>query len=166
VSVEVSSATSGPSSFSGPSKAAWQDVAAEGSLGEALPHDVELSPDQLRSLYRLMALSRRVDRQAINLTRQGALGVFASSHGQEAAQVGSVFALEAGLAALRWLAAGYGYEITGVDVWAAYSHTIKAAERIGRRDEVRERIRTFVAGRRFLVEVLGRELGLIGKGMT
>ena len=76
-----------------------------------------------------------------------------------------VFALQAGLAALRWLAAGYGYQITGVDVWAAYSHTINAAERIGRRDEVRERIRTLVAGRRFLVEVLGRELGLIGKGI-
>jgi 2-oxoisovalerate dehydrogenase E1 component alpha subunit len=76
-------------------KAAWQDVAAEGSLGEPLPHDVDLSTEQLRSLYRLMALSRRVDRQAINLTRQGALGVFASSHGQEAAQVGAVFALEA-----------------------------------------------------------------------
>jgi 2-oxoisovalerate dehydrogenase E1 component alpha subunit len=75
-------------------KGAWQDVAAEGSLGESLPHDVDLTTDQLRSLYRLMALSRRVDRQAINLTRQGALGVFASSHGQEAAQVGAVFALE------------------------------------------------------------------------
>jgi len=76
-------------------KAAWQDVADEGSLGESLQHDVDLSTEQLRSLYRLMALSRRVDRQAINLTRQGALGVFASSHGQEAAQVGAVFALEA-----------------------------------------------------------------------
>src|SRR5665811_223500 len=91
----VSSATSGPSSFPGLSQAAWQDVAAEGVLSAAQPHDVELSHDQLRALYRLMALSRRVDRQAINLTRQGALGVFASSHGQEAAQVGSVFALEA-----------------------------------------------------------------------
>jgi 2-oxoisovalerate dehydrogenase E1 component alpha subunit len=76
-------------------KAAWQDVAAEGSLGESLQHAVDLSNEQLRSLYRLMALSRRVDRQAINLTRQGALGVYASSHGQEAAQVGAVFALEA-----------------------------------------------------------------------
>jgi 2-oxoisovalerate dehydrogenase E1 component alpha subunit len=94
VSVEVSSAASEPSSFPGPSKAAWQDVGAGGALTDALPHDVDLSHDQLRSLYRLMALSRRVDRQAINLTRQGALGVFASSHGQEAAQVGSVFALE------------------------------------------------------------------------
>jgi 2-oxoisovalerate dehydrogenase E1 component alpha subunit len=76
-------------------KAAWQDVAAEGSLCESLQHAVDLSSEQLRSLYRLMALSRRVDRQAINLTRQGALGVYASSHGQEAAQVGAVFALEA-----------------------------------------------------------------------
>ena len=41
-----------------------------------------------------MALGRRVDRQAINLTRQGALGVYASSLGQEAAQVGAAFALE------------------------------------------------------------------------
>jgi pyruvate dehydrogenase E1 component alpha subunit len=74
--------------------AAWQDVAAEGSLGDALDHDIALTHEQLRSLYRLMALSRRVDRQAINLTRQGALGVFASSQGQEAAQVGAVFALD------------------------------------------------------------------------
>ncbi len=95
MSVEVSSAATGPSSFPGLPRAAWQDVAAEGALGAAETHDVDLSAAQLRSLYRLMVLSRRVDRQAINLTRQGALGVFASSHGQEAAQVGAVFALEA-----------------------------------------------------------------------
>ena len=88
MSVEVSSTASGPSSFPGLSKAAWQDVAAEGALSEPAPHEVDLTHEQLRALYRLMALSRRVDRQAINLTRQGALGVFASSHGQEAAQVG------------------------------------------------------------------------------
>ena len=116
MSVEVSSAASGPSSFPGLPKAAWQDVAAEGALGASLPHDVDLSADQLRSIYRLMALSRRVDRQAINLTRQGALGVFASSHGQEAAQVGAVFALEAD----DWLFPTYretvGTFARGVDV--------------------------------------------------
>ena len=73
--------------------ATWREVAPEGSLRESGNQAIALDRDQLRSLYRLMALSRRVDRQAINLTRQGALGVFASSHGQEAAQVGSVFAL-------------------------------------------------------------------------
>jgi len=36
------------------------------------------------------------------------------------------FAVEAGLAALRWLVAAHGYEITGADVWAAYANTMKA----------------------------------------
>ena len=76
-----------------------------------------------------------------------------------------VFALEAGLAALRWLGEGFGYEVSGVDVWAAYSHTINAAERVGRCDEVRERVRILVTGHRFLVEVLGRDLGLTGKAV-
>ncbi|GAC1337901.1 MAG: pyruvate dehydrogenase (acetyl-transferring) E1 component subunit alpha [Candidatus Dormibacteria bacterium] len=75
-------------------RAVWQEVAAEGALQEPVGRAVELSDQRLRALYRLMALGRRVDRQAINLTRQGALGVFASSLGQEAAQVGAVFALE------------------------------------------------------------------------
>jgi hypothetical protein len=69
------------------------------------------------------------------------------------------FALEAGLAALRWLAQGYGYEVTGADVWAAYSHTIQAAERLGRRDEVRKCIRELVPTAGFVADVLGRELG-------
>jgi tetratricopeptide (TPR) repeat protein len=68
------------------------------------------------------------------------------------------FALQAGFAAIRWLAEGYGFEISGADVWAAYSHTLKAAEQIGRRDEVRERIRTLVANKGFVAQVLGKEL--------
>ena len=117
MSVEVSSAASGPSSFPGPVEGRLAGRRRRrGPERAALPHDVDLSHDQLRSLYRLMALSRRVDRQAINLTRQGALGVFASSHGQEAAQVGSVFALEAD----DWLFPTYretvGTFARGVDV--------------------------------------------------
>jgi hypothetical protein len=76
------------------------------------------------------------------------------------------FALEVGLAALRWLGERYGYEVTAADVWAAYSHTINATERVALRDEVRERIRAVVANRGFVTEVLGRELGLTGKGVT
>ena len=68
------------------------------------------------------------------------------------------FALQAGFTAIRWLAEGYGFEIIGADVWAAYSHTLKAAEKIGRRDEVRERIRTLVANKGFVAQVLGKEL--------
>jgi hypothetical protein len=70
------------------------------------------------------------------------------------------FALGAGLAALYWLEKGYGYEITGADVWAAYSDTIKAADRLDRRDEVRERVRAMVANKGFVAQVLGRELAL------
>jgi 2-oxoisovalerate dehydrogenase E1 component alpha subunit len=96
--------------------ATWQEVAPEGHLTDAGAQAVSLDGDHMRSLYRLMALSRRVDRQAINLTRQGALGVFASSHGQEAAQVGAVCALEAD----DWLFPSYrdtvGTFARGVDI--------------------------------------------------
>ena len=75
-----------------------------------------------------------------------------------------VFAVQAGLAALRWLVEGCGYEITSADVWAAYAHTMKAAEKAGRTAEVRDRIRMLVAsetyGERFVSRILSRELGL------
>jgi len=74
------------------------------------------------------------------------------------------FAIEAGLAALRWLVEGYGYEITSLDVWAAYNHTVKSAEYGGCKVETIERIRQRVAGEifgeRIVNKVLGRELGL------
>ena len=74
------------------------------------------------------------------------------------------FAVEAGMAALRWLVHGYGYEITGLDVLNAYSHTIKAAENAGCADEARRRIHELVArttsGESFVTEVLGRHLAL------
>jgi hypothetical protein len=73
------------------------------------------------------------------------------------------FALEVGLAALNWLDKGYGYEITVADVWRAYSHTMKAAEHLGRCDEARERIRGLAANDSFVIRVLGRELALGGK---
>ncbi len=45
--------------------------------------------EQIRGFYHDMVLSRRVDAEATALQRQGELGVWASSLGQEAAQVGS-----------------------------------------------------------------------------
>ena len=68
------------------------------------------------------------------------------------------FAIEAGLAALRWLAEGCGYEVTGADVWAAYSRTIEAAERLGRRHEIHTRIQGLVPATGFVARVLAREL--------
>ena len=74
------------------------------------------------------------------------------------------FAVGAGLLALHWLVQGYGYEITGADVWAAYASTMKAAEKNGSVADTRERIKTLVAGEtlgeRFVTKMLGRELGL------
>ena len=74
------------------------------------------------------------------------------------------FALEAGLAALRWLVEGYGYEITSLDVLDAYSHAMRAAQNIERADETQQRIHDLTAretfGERFVAKVLGRQLGL------
>jgi 2-oxoisovalerate dehydrogenase E1 component alpha subunit len=64
--------------------------------GERVHHpdyDVELTPDQLRGLYRDLVLVRRVDTEATALQRQGELGLWAQCVGQEAAQVGSGRAL-------------------------------------------------------------------------
>ena len=54
---------------------------------------VDLDDAQLLELYRLMVMARQIDAQAITLQRQGQLGVYASLRGQEAAQIGSAFAL-------------------------------------------------------------------------
>lgn len=73
------------------------------------------------------------------------------------------FALGAGLLALHWLLKGYGYEITGADVWAAYSKTIAAGQLTGRGAEVRERIRQMIKNEGqggFVRSILDRELDL------
>ena len=50
---------------------------------------LEISPAELQSLYRDMALVRRADREAKALQRQGELGLWAPLLGQEAAQIGA-----------------------------------------------------------------------------
>jgi hypothetical protein len=55
------------------------------------------------------------------------------------------FALEAAIAALRWMAQGYGYELTGLDVLAAYRHAHEAGERIGVSDDVARRLEMVLA---------------------
>ncbi len=74
------------------------------------------------------------------------------------------FATEAGLAALRWLVQGYGYEITGLDVWAAYNHTLSAATNAGVREATLGRIRALfdspTARSGFVASIIGRELAL------
>jgi len=64
---------------------------SDGNLDEAL--DPALAADDLRRLYRAMVLGRRLDERMVRLQRQGRIGTFAPIKGQEAAQMGSVFAL-------------------------------------------------------------------------
>lgn len=69
-------------------------VAPDGSpIGDT---DVGLSADELRELLRLMMRARRLDRECMALQRQGELTVYPPFEGQEAAQVGSAFALAPG----------------------------------------------------------------------
>lgn len=79
------------------------------------------------------------------------------------AETRPTFAVGAGMLALHWLVQGFRYEVTGTDVWAAYSSTMKAAEKNGTVSETRERIKKLVAGETpggFVRRILGRELGL------
>ena len=71
------------------------------------------------------------------------------------------FAVEAGIAALRWLCEGYGYEITSADVWAAYRHTMESAANAGSAQETRERIRKLAqtSSIRFVTDILNKQLG-------
>lgn len=55
------------------------------------------------------------------------------------------FAAEAGIAALRWLIAGHGYEITTLDVLDAYKFTLEAAANDGCLPDIQDRIRKMVA---------------------
>ncbi len=71
-------------------------VEPDGTERPDADHVIDLSDDELVGLYRQMVLTRRLDREAINLQRQGQLGVYASCMGQEAAQVGSAAALSDG----------------------------------------------------------------------
>lgn len=76
------------------------------------------------------------------------------------------FAVEAGMAALGWLVAGYGYEITAMEVREAYNYTIRAAEIRGCKHEICDRIRKLVeiqaSGERYVLTVIGKELGESG----
>lgn len=85
-------------------------LAPDGSIDEKLMP--ELSDKQVLTLYRNMMHMRLVDEKALNLQRQGRMGTWAPSRGQEAIQAGAAMALtdddwiipafrEAGLLLLR-----------------------------------------------------------------
>jgi 2-oxoisovalerate dehydrogenase E1 component alpha subunit len=103
-------------------------------LLRVIPRDGEPEPDLstlglkeegLQELYRLMALVRRADIEATALQRQGELAVYPPLVGQEAAQVGSAFAMERS----DWLFPSYrelgAAVVRGVDL-VEYLHFYRA----------------------------------------
>lgn len=54
----------------------------------------DLSDDDLKELMRRMVYTRILDQRSIALNRQGRLGFYAPTAGQEASQLGSHFAME------------------------------------------------------------------------
>ncbi|GAB3674951.1 pyruvate dehydrogenase (acetyl-transferring) E1 component subunit alpha [Saccharopolyspora tripterygii] len=71
-----------------------QLLTPEGQRVQHPEFDIDISPEQLRGLYRDMVLVRRADREGNALQRQGQLGIWVPLLGQEAAQIGAGRALK------------------------------------------------------------------------
>jgi len=59
----------------------------------AAPPRVPMTPDQLVEVYRMMSLVRVLDDRMMTLQRQGRIGFYGTASGQEAACIGSAYAL-------------------------------------------------------------------------
>ena len=73
------------------------------------------------------------------------------------------FALDAGLAALRWISLGHGYDITGADVLDAYSALTQAAVNAGVpvqriNEQIRDMIASTQPGNSMMKTILARHL--------
>jgi len=77
-----------------PSEEPIQLLTPDGKLHEHDDYPLGLSDEDFLNLYRYLILTRSIDREGINLQRQGQLGIYTSCLGQEGAQVGSAYALE------------------------------------------------------------------------
>jgi pyruvate dehydrogenase E1 component alpha subunit len=62
------------------------------SASKAAKLPLGLAPEDLRTMYRAMFATRLFDQRGMNLQRQGRIGFFVPSMGQEASQIGTSFA--------------------------------------------------------------------------
>lgn len=69
----------------------FQLLDTDGNTCGALP---DLTDEQLLEMYQWMVFARTFDERAVRLQRQGRIGTYAPFSGQEAAQIGSAYALE------------------------------------------------------------------------
>jgi pyruvate dehydrogenase E1 component alpha subunit len=56
--------------------------------------NLDLDDEELKEIYRKMVLARKFDEKAFSLQRRGEISTYAPHKGQEAAQIGAIFALE------------------------------------------------------------------------
>ena len=68
-------------------------VAPDGTPTTETRYRRDLPPETLGWLYEMMAVTRALDAEFVNLQRQGELALFASCRGQEAAQIGATACL-------------------------------------------------------------------------
>jgi pyruvate dehydrogenase E1 component alpha subunit len=71
-----------------------QVLAPDGTLVPDHGFDLDLKEEDLRAMYRAMLLTRMIDQEGTNLQRQGELGVYTPSLGQEGCQIGVGYALD------------------------------------------------------------------------
>lgn len=95
MSSAVSSSPSTQLSHVQPEPDLVQLLTPEGLRVDHPDYPLEISDNEIASLYRDLVLVRRIDTEAIALQRQGELGLWASLLGQEAAQIGAGRALRA-----------------------------------------------------------------------
>lgn len=71
-----------------------QVLGPDSNADEDEVRELGLAPNDMQTLYRWMVTARVFDERALTLQRQGRLGTYAPLAGQEAAQVGSAYALK------------------------------------------------------------------------
>ncbi|MCF2435833.1 thiamine pyrophosphate-dependent dehydrogenase E1 component subunit alpha [Streptomyces thinghirensis] len=91
------------------------ETAGNSAYAEYAAFVADITPDELRGLYRDMVLTRRFDAEATALQRQGELGLWASLLGQEVAQIGSGRATREGRLRLPDLPRARRRLVRGVD---------------------------------------------------
>jgi pyruvate dehydrogenase E1 component alpha subunit len=103
-----------------------QLLSPEGTLVPDAEFEADLKKDDLLEIYRYMVLARRADAEGTNLQRQGELGVYTPLLGQEAAQVGTGYALDEGdwiFPSYREMAMALMRKIDPVDIFHMFRGT-------------------------------------------
>jgi pyruvate dehydrogenase E1 component subunit alpha len=89
-----------------------------------------LAPEELLHFYEAMVRTRLFDTRAVNLHRQGRVGFFVPSFGEEAAQIGSIGVLEEG----DWVFPQY--RETGAAMFRGYPMERLIDQLLGNRDDL------------------------------